>query len=75
MPAYTNAKQHLPPQFQRKIEVDRQVKSLYDEIFRDGNVLHVSRLWLARYREAKNQQDLARYSCQESIKRANGPVA
>jgi len=72
----TNAKQHLPECFKRKIDIDNQVTKNYDTyVSRNGNVVSVD-FWVAfkgTRKELKSQQDLARYSCAESIKLANGP--
>jgi hypothetical protein len=76
MASFTNAKTHVPECFQRKIDIDRQLSTNYDAyVSRSGNVVTVD-FWTAfkgTRQELKIQQDLTRYSCAESIKRANGP--
>ena len=72
----TTAKQHLPECFERKIEVDKQIAKTYDKfISREGNVAYVSdfKAMKAAMKPLKIEQGQQRYSCQESIKKANGP--
>ena len=72
----TNAKQHLPDCFQRKIDIDNQIAETYDKfVSREGSVAFVSdfKAMKAAMKPLKIEQDQQRYSCQESIKKANGP--
>lgn len=47
MASFTNAKTHIPENFQRKIDIDRQLSTNYDTyVSRNGNVVTVD-FWTA----------------------------
>lgn len=76
MASFTNAKTHIPECFERKIQIDNEVTANYDShVSRYGNLVCVDdwKTFNDERKELKSNQDLARYSCAESIKRANGP--
>lgn len=76
MASFTNATTHIPECFERKIQIDNEVIANYDShVSRHGNLIYVDdwKKFKDERKELKSNQDLARYSCAESIKRANGP--